>query len=157
MLSDNPRSILDTIQRILAEMGRVPGSRFVNSVDVGAVAAGDQSTPSPIIFPGAGYAIALYGQTVSATPSATALDFAQTSFRLQYGGTDDLTVDGRGAPDFLPFLGAFGGVANWQPVLRRVNRGDLWLVTFKNDSAVAQTPKLSISFISDEDAAKLRG
>jgi hypothetical protein len=158
MLADTPRNILDLQTQILAQTGRVGSARFVESVDIsGGVGPATDSVAAPIIFPGSGWVIAMYGQTLSTVPTCDALDFATLAFRLQFGGTEDMTVDGRGAPDFLPMLAAVGGVSNWMPMLRRVNRGDLWMVTFRNSGAVrTQNPKLVFAFVTDQDLARMQ-
>lgn len=155
MIGDYPKQILDLLTQELASTGRIPGTRWITSPDVGSVLAGQDSITVPILFPMRGIVLALYGQTVSATPSANSVDYAGVRFRLQVGGTEDLILDGRGGPSFLPMLGAFGGVANWMPLLRTVEPGVNWQLTFRNRSAVTQTPEVDFTFIADADIARM--
>lgn len=155
MIGDFPKQVFDLLTQQLASTGRIPGTRWIVSPSVGTVAAGADSITVPILFPARGIVLAMYGQTVSVTPSATALDFAGVRFRLVVGGTEDLVLDGRGGPSFLPMLAAFGGVANWMPLVRAVEPGVNWQITFKNLSAVDQSPEMVFAFIADQDVARM--
>lgn len=157
MLADSPKNVLDVQYRILAETGRVGSARFKQTVDTGVIPVSSDANPGPLNWDADGYVIAMYGQTVSDAPSCSALDYALTRFRLQFGGTEDLITDGRGAPDFGPMLGFVGGVSNWMPLMRRVRRGDLWVVTFRNAGTVnGQSPKMTFAWLTDADIAKLQ-
>lgn len=151
MHGDFPKQVFDLLQQQLAQTGRIGATRWVVSQTVGSVAAGDDSVPVPIQWPESGYVLALYGQVAS----GAAADYAGTSVRVQVGGTEDLIIDGRGAPAFLPFLGAFGGVSNWQPLMRRVSYGVQWLLTFRNETAGGVIPRVLFSFVSDRDVQKM--
>lgn len=155
MIGDFPKQVYDLLTQQLASTGRIPGTRWITSPDVGSVTAGSDSITVPILFPAKGIVLAMYGQTVSATPTANAVDFAGTRFRLQVGGTEDLVLDGRGGPSFMPMLASFGGVANWMPLLRTVEPGVNWQITFRNRSAVTQNPEMVFSFIADQDVQRM--
>lgn len=155
MIGDYPKQVLDLLTQQLASTGRIGATQWIKSPSVGSVLAGQASITVPILFPASGIVLAMYGQTVSSTPSANAVDYAGTSFRLQVGGTTDLILDGRGGPTFMPLLAAFGGVSAWMPLMRTVQPGVNWQLTWQNDSAVAQSPSLLLSFISDRDIAAM--
>lgn len=155
MIGDFPKQIFDLLTQQMASTGRIPGTRWITTPSVGTVLAGADSITVPILFPTRGIVLAMYGQTVSTTPTANAVDFAGTRFRLQTGGTEDLIVDGRGGPAFMPFLASFGGVANWQPLVRGVEPGVNWQVTFRNLSAVDQRPEMIFAFIADADVQRM--
>lgn len=155
MIGDFPKQVFDLLTQELASTGRIPGTRWITSPSVGSIAAGADSITVPILFPARGIVLAMYGQTVSDVPACTALDFAGVRCRLVVGGTEDLVLDGRGGPSFLPMLAAFGGVANWMPLVRAVEPGVNWQITFRNLSAAAQTPELLFAFIADQDVARM--
>lgn len=155
MIGDFPKQVYDLLTQQLASTGRIPGTRWITSPDVGSVVAGSDSITVPILFPAKGIVLAMYGQTVSSTPTANAVDFAGVRFRLQVGGTEDLVLDGRGGPSFMPMLASFGGVANWMPLLRTVEPGVNWQITFRNRSAVTQNPEMVFAFIADADVQRM--
>jgi hypothetical protein len=154
MIADFPKHVFDLLQQQLATTGRIGATRYFLTPNVASpAAAGGISTPVSIRFTQKGIALAMYGQE---TATATAALYAQTAFRCQIGGTEDLFVDGQGGPAFLPMLAAFGGVNNWTPLLRRVTPGVDWTFTFRNDTAAgAIVPRIVIAVIADADVASM--
>lgn len=154
MQGDFPRQVFELLQQQLASTGRVGATRWLQTPSVGTIAAvaGQQSGPAPIRFPERGIVLAMYGQV----QEASAANYASMAMRVQVGGQEDLFLDGQGGPAFLPFLGLFGGVSNWQPVMRRVIPGVDWVFTFQNVVGTATlTPSCQLSFIADADVEKL--
>lgn len=150
MQGDFPKHVFDLLMQQMAATGRIGATRFFLTPDVASpAAAGGISAPSSIRFNVNGIALCMQGQE---TDTASVAAFAQTAFRCQIGGTEDLFVDGQGGPAFMPMLLAFGGVNNWMPLMRRVREADLWTFTFQNNQAAGTIdPKVSIAVISDSD------
>jgi hypothetical protein len=138
------------LQQQLATTGRIGGTRYFLTSNVASpAAAGGISVPAPVRFNVEGIALCIQGQE---TDTATAPAFAQTAFRCQIGGTEDLFVDGQGGPAFMPMLLAFGGVNNWLPTMRWVKPGVDWVFTFQNNQAAGTiNPKIMIAVIAKAD------
>lgn len=145
-----PKHVFDMLQQQLAQTGRIGGTRYFLTSNVSSPsAAGGLSTPVPVRFNVEGIALCIQGQeTDTATPAA----FAQTAFRCQIGGTEDLFIDGQGGPAFMPMLLAFGGVNNWMPTMRWVVPGVDWVFTFQNNTAAGTiNPKIMVAVIAKAD------
>lgn len=153
---DFPKHVFDMLQQQLAATGRIGGTKYFLTSDVGSpAAAGGISTPVPMRFNVSGIALCIQGQE---TETATPATYAQTAFRCQIGGTEDLFVDGQGGPAFMPMLLAFGGVNNWMPIMRRVRPGVDWVFTFQNNRPAGDIdPKIMVSVIADADIAAMGG
>lgn len=151
MMANFPKSVFEAATQQLAATGRIGATRWFRTPSVGAVAAAGISIPAPIRFNQKGIVLAMYGQVASGVVA----DFAGTSVRIQVGGTEDLVLDGQGAPSFMPLLAAFGGVANWQPLMRRVIPGVDWIFTFRNDTAGNVTPMCVLAFLADVDVEQM--
>lgn len=152
MQGDFPQQVFQLLQQQLAQTGRIGATRYIQTPDVGTLAAvaGEQSGPAPIRFPKSGIVLAMYGQV----EEASAVNYAATAVRCQIGGQEDLFLDGQGGPAFLPMLGLFGGTSNWQPLMRRVRPGVDWVFTFQNlTGAATLTPSVQLAFIADGDVA----
>ena len=151
---DFPKHVFDLLQQQMASMGRIGATRWFLTQDVATpAAAGGISTPVPVRFNVSGIALCIQGQE---TDTATVAAFAQTAFRCQIGGVEDLFVDGQGGPAFMPMLLAFGGVNNWMPTMRRVVPGVDWVFTFQNNQAAGTIdPKIAIAVIADQDIANM--
>lgn len=145
---------LSTFRQVLELADTAGATRYYQTQSVGAIASGTNnglSTPATIRFTRSGFVSALYGQVTSGAVA----DYGGTSMRVQIGGTEDLFVDGLGAPAFAPFLALFGGVFNKQRLLRRVNPGDLWTFTFQTTIVGGVTPSAQLGFLDDEDCSSL--
>lgn len=151
MIADFPKSVFEAAMHQVAMSGRIGASRYFVTPSVGAVGAGLDSIPAPVRFNQKGIALAIYGQVASGTVA----DYAGTSVRIQIGGTEDIVMDGQGSPSFIPMLAAFGGVANWQPIMRRVVPGVDWIFTFRNSTAGSVTPQCTIAFLADVDVEQM--
>lgn len=151
MIGDFPKSVFEAAMQQLASTGRIGATRYFTTPAVGAVVAGQISIPAPVRFNQKGIVLALYGQVASGAVA----DFAGTSVRIQVGGTEDLILDGQGAPAFMPLLAAFGGVANWQPLMRRAIPGVDWIFTFQNNTAGNVTPQCTMAFLADADVEQM--
>jgi len=131
----------------LLDTARTAGAtRYYQTPSFGTVTNAAASTPQPIRFTRSGYVVAMYGQV----DSGAVADYAKTSLRVQIGGTEDVAVDGQGGPAFVPFLALFGGIQNYQRLLRRVVNGTLWTFTVQT-TAASVVPLVTLAFIDDDD------
>lgn len=149
---DFPASMLALVQQQLALQGRIGATRLYVTPDTGSIAAGQDSAGLTVRFTEDGYVLAMYAQEKE---HATAASYAGTGIRLQFGGTQDFAVDGNGGPAYPSMLGLVGGVSNWFPMMRRVNKGDLYIVTFRNGTAAGITPQATFAFIADADLERM--
>ncbi len=142
---------MTTLNDILKLADEAGATRFILAPSFGTVLTLQDSTPQPNRFSWDGYVVGLFGQVAS----GTAADYAGTTLRVQIGGVEDLFVDGQGGPAFLGFLGLFGGVPNFQRIVRRVQRGDLWTLTTHNNTAGSVVPSVWMTMVTDDDIAVL--
>lgn len=126
----------------------VPALAAVIPAVVGAVAQ------NPLItWRDPGTVIALYGQERSGTPAK----FAQTEVSVQFSGDEFLVTNGS-AQDYAPLLALVGPNVNWYSMLRRVARGDVWAVSWRNMDPTPATadPTALFGFIADADLGRLQ-
>ena len=139
------------IRDMLALVDRAGATRYMQAPSFGTVGNGTDSTPQSIRFGWDGFVVGLYGQI----QSGTAADYGGSSLRVQIGGTEDLFIDGQGGPAFAGFLGLFGGVPNYQRVVRPIKNGDLWTLTVRNASGGSIVPSVWFSFLAAKDVAAI--
>jgi hypothetical protein len=139
------------LKQMLALVDRAGATRMLQCPSFGTVLTGTDSTPQPIRFTWDGFVVGLYG----AIASGVAADYGGTALRVQLGGTEDMFVDGQGGPASVSFLGLFGGVPNYQRIVRRVVKGDLWTFTVHNGTAGSVAPSVWLSFLADKDVAQV--
>jgi hypothetical protein len=149
---DFPQSMLALVQQTLALQGRIGATRLYVTPDAIAIANNNDSAGLTVRFTENGYVLALYAQEAQ---QATAASYAGTGLRLQFGGTQDFAVDGNGGPAYPSLLGLVGGVNNWFPMMRRVEKGELYIVTFRNRTGAPITPQATFAFIADVDLEKM--
>ena len=58
-------------------------------------------------------------------------------------------------PGRAGFLGLFGGVPNYQRVVRPIKNGDLWTLTVRNASGGSIVPSVWFSFLAAKDVAAI--
>ncbi len=142
------QAILDLTQRAISLSGR-PGATRVYVVSLSAAiaaVAGTEQQASPLSFQEDGTVLAIYGQE----QAGTAAKYAKTEVRVQIGAEDLFTTGQAGA--FVPMLALFPPGQPYFPIMRRVQVGVPWNVTFRNqDGAATATPTLCLAFIADAD------
>jgi hypothetical protein len=155
---DFPASLIALVQEQVARSGRLGATGITRIPDLAAAVPvavagvpGEAAAP-PLTFLEAGYAIALYGQERTGTTAK----FASTEVRLQINGTRDVITSGELGGAFFPMLGLFGPNVNWFPLTIRVEKRDVWQVTYRNfDAAAVANPVVGMSFISDLRMAQM--
>lgn len=149
-----PLAVIQFAQQQLSQYGRLGATKIVTtpalSAPIPGVVGSTQQAPL-ITWRDPGWAIALYAQT----RAGTAPSFAQTDIRVQFPGDEDLITNGT-AGDFAPMLSLVGPNVNWFPMIRRVERGDNWTITYKQAGVVAVEPSVLFAFIADADMARAR-
>jgi len=155
-MNDYPIPAIQWAQQQLSQFGRIGATRLIKVPDLAAaigvsVGAGTLAAAPPLVWRDSGTVIAMYGQELAGTVAK----FAATAFRLVLTGDVDFISNGNGG-DFAPILATFGPNVNWFPMTRRVQRGDNWAVTWRNqDAAATATPAMLFAFIADTDMAKV--
>ncbi len=145
--------IIELVQRQLGQYGRIGATRIQTVPDVAAIAASSFSQPQIVNWRDDGWVIAMYGQELA----GTAPKFAATRVRVQIGGSEDLFSDGQ-AGTYCSMLSLFGGAQNWFPLLRRVQKGVQWIVSYQNrDTGATATPDAQFAMILDPDVARMGG
>ena len=154
-MNDFPQSQLDLIKQQLALMGRIGASRYYVTPEAtfSSTTAGSQSNACNIRFNEPGYILSMYG---AERLIVTAASQAKTGMRLQVNGDEDIAVNGNGGPAFPSMLALFGGVNNWQPLMRRVTQGDLYTFTFENNNGAAIRPQVTLACLMDSDIARMK-
>lgn len=142
---------VELVQRQMGQYGRIGATRIVQTPDVPAIAASSLAQPQTVNWRNDGIVIAMYGAELAGTPAS----FASTRVRVQIGGSDDLITDGQSGT-YASFLSLFGAAQNWFPLLRKVQQGVQWIVTYQNlNAGGTATPSLSFAFIADDDIKKM--
>ena len=144
--------VVELVQRQLGQYGRVGATRIIKTPDVPAIAAvGGTSQPQQVNWRDRGVVIAMYGQELA----GTAAKYASTRVKVQVGSNEDLFTDGQ-APAFVSMLALFGGAQNWFPLIRWVEPGVVWLVTYENRHATdTATPETEFAFIAEPDVQRM--
>lgn len=140
--------------RQLLELAELAGAtRYFKASEeqFGTIAAGQQSPNVTVRFTRNGFVTAFSGQI----KSGAVADYGGVTLRVQIGGSEDLIVDGQGAPSQIGFLEAFGGVPAKRRIVRRVTVGELWTFTANNGTAGTVVPSVTLDFLDDDDIAKL--
>lgn len=138
--------------RQLLELAELAGAtRYFKADAFGVIATTKQSPAVTVRFTRNGFVTAFSGQI----DSGAVADYAGTLLRVQLGGTEDLFVDGQGAPTQAGFLELFGGVPARRRIVRRVVKGDLWVFTAQNNTAGNVTPRVTLDFLDDDDLKNL--
>jgi len=152
---DFPSSQLALVKEQLALMGRIGATRIYVTPPVPNVAAATTSNqPSNVRFNEPGWILAMYGVE---TLQATFASQATFALRVQINGDQDFVINGNGGPGYASFLGLFGGVVNWIPIMRRVVQGDLWTFTYQNNDPVnASNGQIQLACLMDADVERMQ-
>jgi len=154
MNTDHPIPAIAWAQQQLAQYGRVGCTRIMKVPDLAAAVGIGPNTvvAAPLLtFRDPGTVIAVYGQELLGTVAK----FASTEIRIQFSGDEDLISNGSGG-DFAALLALVGPNVNWYPITRRVQRGDNWAISWRNqDGAATATPQCLFAFIRDADLGAL--
>jgi hypothetical protein len=156
MNTDYPLPAIQWAQQQLSQYGRIGATRLIKVPDLAAAVpisagTGTLAQAPSLTWRDRGTVIAMYGQELAGTVAK----FASTAFRLVLTGDVDLVSNGNGG-DFAPLLAVFGPNVNWFPMTRRVDRGDNWAVTWRNqDAGATATPTMMFAFIADSDLASV--
>lgn len=147
MQGDFAPNAITMAQRALAQYGRLGATRIYQAPSVGVLPAplGSTSQSVPITWRTNGIVVAMYGQTLDGLASS----FAGVSARVQIGGSEDLFTDGNTGV-FVPLLALFGNAQNWFPIMRQTYKTQVWSVSFRNDSGIAQTPSLQFAVVEQD-------
>ena len=150
-----PIPVVQWAQQQLSQYGRLGATRIVKIPDLPvplAAPVGSLAQAPLLTWRDPGTVIALYGQE----RSGTVAKFAATDVRLQFSGDEDLITNGSSG-DFAPLLALVGPNTNWFPLIRRVARGDVWTVTWRNQDPTPATadPSLLFAFIADADIGRI--
>lgn len=144
-----PPAIVALIHRQLAQYGRMGADTVYRIPELNAaLTPGLTRTATPLRFNKAGYILAMYGTTDVATAPAN----ARTAIQLEFGSTEWLCTDGQGGA-FMSFRSMFGDTQNWFPLLREVEPGDNWTVTYRNRNAFDVIPEVEFSFVTHKQLA----
>jgi hypothetical protein len=162
---DYPASLIAMVQEQVARMGRIGATGIVRVPDpvvalplAPAVNQPTEGPAPPLRFLESGYAISLYGQE----RAGSVFKFANTEVRIQINAQRDVITSGDAGGAFFPMLGLFGPNLNWFPLTVRVEKNDIWQLTYRNfDTAAAANPVMGMAFLSDvklrDMAAQLAG
>jgi hypothetical protein len=154
-MQDFPVSVIEWTQKQLGQYGRLGATRVVKVPDLPApipATTGSLAQAPLLTWRDPGTVISLYAQELSGLLPK----FAQTDVRLQFSGDEDLITNGS-AGDFAPLLALVGPNTNWFPITRRVKRGDVWTVTYRNSdpSGISTAyPSMLFAFIADADLGR---
>lgn len=149
-----PPSSIQWAQEQLQKFGPIGATKIVKVPALAAVipAVQGQLAQAPVLtWPDAGWVIAAFGQE----RTGTVAKFASTEFNIQFPNDEFFVTNGKGA-DFMPMLAAFGPNVNWMAITRRVERDDVWSVTYRNmDGAATADPSVLFGLIRDKDLASV--